>query len=467
MTIPIVFRLSGKQHESLKSHLFPGDNKEAAAFVLCGRRVSQRRHVLTGYKVHPIAYANCSQRTPVRLTWSTKEIPPLLEEASRKDLAVIKIHSHPKPVTDFSALDDESDTDFFNSVYGWMDNQLPHGSAVMLCDGRIFGRMVGPAGDFKDFQSVNIVGDDLQFWFKRDSEEANPPESLRRNAQAFGEGTTRLMQRLSIAVVGCSGTGSPVIEQLARLGVGRLVLIDPDIIEEKNLNRILNSGIEDIGKPKVKVLARAIDRMGFGTQVTTIAKDVFRPNVVKEIAECDAIFGCVDTVEGRHLLNRLATFYLIPYFDVGVRLKADGQGGIDNICGTVNYLQPGGSSLLSRKLYSEENLRAEGMRRTDPKSYAALRREKYISGINEERPAVVSVNMLYASMAVNEFLARIHPFRLDRNGEFAVYRFSLDQGELYKERDGNACPILLKFAGRGDMRPLLDRPELSETGEQS
>ena len=46
---------------------------------------------------------------------------------------------------------------------------------------------------------------------------------------------------MSIAVVGCSGTGSPVIEQLARLGVGRLVLVDPDRVEEKNLNRIVNA----------------------------------------------------------------------------------------------------------------------------------------------------------------------------------------------------------------------------------
>ena len=55
-----------------------------------------------------------------------------------------------------------------------------------------------------------------------------------------GQKTPKL-QNLSVAVVGCSGTGSPVIEQLARLGVGRLLLVDPDVVKVKNLNRILNT----------------------------------------------------------------------------------------------------------------------------------------------------------------------------------------------------------------------------------
>ena len=59
-----------------------------------------------------------------------------------------------------------------------------------------------------------------------------------RHAQAFGTGTTALLRNLSVAIVGCSGTGSIVAEQLARLGAGRLVLVDPDRVEEKNLNRI-------------------------------------------------------------------------------------------------------------------------------------------------------------------------------------------------------------------------------------
>ena len=172
-------------------------------------------------------------------------------------------------------------------------------------------------------------------------------------------------------MVGCSGTGSVVVEQLARLGVGRIVLVDPDVVEEKNLNRILNSGKEDVylGRPKVHVLASAIARMGLGQEVIPLQKNLLTPEAVRAVAECDVVFGCMDGVEGRHVLNRLATFYLMPYFDVGVRLDADGAGGIDRIAGAVHYLQPGLSSLLSRGVYDMERVDAEAMRRTDPEMY--------------------------------------------------------------------------------------------------
>jgi hypothetical protein len=67
----------------------------------------------------------------------------------------------------------------------------------------------------------------------------------------------------------------------------------------------------------------------------------------------------IASLEGRQLLNRIAVFYSIPYFDVGVRLVADGAGGVSHICGSVHYLQPDGSSLVSRGVVTEPGLRAE------------------------------------------------------------------------------------------------------------
>ena len=44
------------------------------------------------------------------------------------------------------------------------------------------------------------------------------------------------------------------------------------------------------------------------------------PEAVRAVTECDVVFSCMDGVEGCHVLNRLVTFYLMPYFDAGVRL---------------------------------------------------------------------------------------------------------------------------------------------------
>ena len=121
------------------------------------------------------------------------------------------------------------------------------------------------------------------------------------------------LQKLRIAVVGCSGTGSIVIEQLARNCVGTLVLVDPDIVEVKNLNRIINSTMFDARtqRKKVDVARDAIIKMEFGTTVETFADNLFNPDVVRAVAECDIVFGCVDTVDCRHLLNKISSFYLI------------------------------------------------------------------------------------------------------------------------------------------------------------
>lgn len=345
----------------------------------------------------------------------------------------------------------------------WLDSPAPHASLVLLPDGNIFGRSVTPDGTFADLDSIAVVADDLRFWFTACPAQSGVPEFTRRHAQALGAGTTSLLRRLSVAVVGCSGTGSPVVEQLVRLGVGRLVLVDPDVVEEKNLNRILHATLADAKakRPKVEVVAEAVRRAGLGTLVEPIQLNLLSPNAVRRVTGCDVAFGCMDSAEGRYLLNRLAVFYSLPYIDVGVRLEADGAGGISQICGTVQYLQLDGSSLLSRGAITMGAVQAEGLRRTDPVAYRDQVASKYITGVQEERPAVVSVNMHYATLAVLELLARLHDFRADGNGPFARFGSSLTDPRFEPVgADGEPCPILSKHVGRGDVTPLLDNAYL-------
>ena len=461
----VSLRLTQTDHAALKDHLLPGDGLEAVAVALVGRRRSRSRHALTVRSVVPIPYGECKVRTPDRITWSTQRLIPLLEEASKRDLAILKIHSHPGGYPQFSSVDDEADADLFNSVFGWTDSKFPHASAVMLPDGRMFGRAAMADGSFQPLDSILVPGDDLRFWVPEGVERV--AAFAQRHGQLFGAGTTQRLRQMAAAVIGCSGTGSPLIEQLARLGFGRLVLVDPDCIEERNLNRILNASREDayLKRPKVEVMARAIAAMGFATELEIFQTDLATPEAVKAVAECDVVFGCMDGVEGRHLLNRLAAFYVLPYFDVGVRLEADGKGGIDEACGAVHYLRPDGSTLQDRKVYMPAQLKAAGLRRTDPKAYRDQLRAGYIHGVEEDRPAVISINMQMASTAVNEFLARLHPYRHDNNAESAIVRTSFIQGAEYREGEPPASGMFARDIARGDVSPLLSMPELSEAEE--
>jgi ThiF family len=457
--------LTRSQHSELMAHLHPRDGKEAVAFALCGRLAGTTVHRLMVHKLLMIPYELCSHRAFDRVSWPTEPIIPFLKEAAKYSLALVKFHGHHKDYPHFSKVDDISDQDLFPSIYGWVDGDMPHASAILLSNGRLHGRAVGLEGEFTPLEAINIIGDDLTFDYPYISDEdlnTEVPEFALRHAQAFGEATYKRLHNLSIAVVGYSGIGSPVVEQLARLGVGRLIIVEPDYIETKNLNRILNSTAQDATRQVLKtdVARRAIEAMGLGTEVITISENLFNPAVITAVAECDVVFGCMDTVDGRYLLNKLSTFYLIPYFDVGVRLEADGQGGIDQISGGVHYLQPGLSSLWSRGVFTLEDVRVAGLKRKQPDEYIEQVKSKYIVGVQEDRPAVISVNMFYAALAVNEFLARLHPYRLDPNEQFAINRLSLSHKLWLTELEGEPCPTLSKYMGRGDMTPLLNMPEL-------
>jgi hypothetical protein len=458
----VTLRLTQNQHAALKSHLLPDDGLEAVAVALCGRRRGRSRQALTVQQIVPIPYGDCSVRTPGRVTWSTHHLIPLLERAAARDLAILKIHSHPGGFPQFSSIDDATDADIFNSVFGWTDSVFPHASAVMLPDGGMFGRARTRDGTFRPLDSILVPGDNISFWLPE--QEGRVAAFAQRHAQLFGAGTTSRLRRMAAAVIGCSGTGSPLIEQLARLGFGRLVLVDPDFVEERNLNRIVNAWREHayLKRPKVEVMARAIAAMGFGTEVEIIHADLATPVAVKSVAECDVVFGCMDGVEGRHLLNRLAAYYVLPYFDVGVRLDSDGQGGITEACGAVHYLRPDGSTLQDRNVYTLGRLKAEGLRRTDPEAYRDQLRAGYIHGVEEDRPAVISINMQMASIAVNEFLARLHPYRNDDNAESAIVRYSFIHPAEYREPEPVASGMFTAHVGKGDIEPLLSMPELSE-----
>lgn len=237
----VVLRLTGRQHKALYDHLYPGDGKEAVALALCGRRLGEAgngdwgsRHILTVNEVVPVPHEACHERTPSRVAWPTDAVMPALDKAARKGLAVVKVHSHPTGYMSFSEYDDESDRVLFPSIMGWVDDDGPHASAVMLPDDVMFARAMYT--DTKGgtcvtpVKTITVAGDDLRFWHRDDEGLATQVDYMAHgftdsHAQAFGTGTTAALRNLSVAVIGVSGTGSPIVEMLARLGVGELILV--------------------------------------------------------------------------------------------------------------------------------------------------------------------------------------------------------------------------------------------------
>jgi hypothetical protein len=458
-------KISGEDYSLLKDHLFPVDGKEAIAVALCGRHIDKNYHCLYVHDIILIPNQDCTIREKNIIQWSTLKLLPFLKRLSKGEFGILKIHSHPTGITEFSLQDDVSDKELFDSVFGWTNSIYPHVSAIMLSNGKIFGRFIFEDLHFEPISKISIAGDIIEYFDENENKNINPDFALRA-IQTFGDETYRKLAQLKIAVIGCSGTGSPVIEQLVRLGVGELVLVDPDIMEFKNLTRIINSKFSDAeeGKPKVQVISEVIKNMGLGTKVKTFQKNLFDDvEMLKTILKCDIVFGCMDSVDGRFLLNQLCSFYLLPYFDVGVKLEADGMGGIKQIVASLHYLQPGRSSLITRGMFDMDDVKAASQYRKCPEEFLELRKNAYIKNVRVNSPAVISINMTVASHAINDFLNRIHPFKVESPGSYASSTIDITEGYIInsKEEDFEIDYYLKKKSGRGDMTPFIELPELS------
>ena len=434
-----------EQYRRLVSHLFPGDGLEAGAVVLCGRCAAGDRLRLVTREVLAVPLS-ASRRTRDSLAWPSAEyLVPLAERLENEELSLVLAHSHPGGHEGFSRVDDRADMSVLGSVASWIDDGGPNGSMVALPNGEVVGRTYRPDDGFVPIRRLTIVGREIRTLGLPDVE---VPMWGSRVAQTFGRGTWAALQSLCVGVVGCSGTGSLVVEQLARTGVGELVLVDPKRLHQRNLNRILGATESDAaaGCFKVDVMARGISAIGSGTKVTPLAVSIHDRSAALALAGCDVIFGCVDSVEGRYILDVLANAYVAPYFDVGVHIEPDGNGGIKSAVAAAHYVVPGGSSLLSRGVYTAEQLAGEGTRRVDPDFDQEEEAPRYLASVGESQPAVMPLNMLAAALGVTDLLARLHGFRMEGP---EIQRLSLVHGSYFTESSSDPCPTMQRWIGRG------------------
>ncbi|MER8649651.1 ThiF family adenylyltransferase [Mesorhizobium sp. M0586] len=452
--------LTGDDHQALKGHLICGDGNEAAAILLCKTTSGDRRRLLVR-KMILVPHDACPVRTPVRIVWPGDYIEEAIDQAEQDGLLVILIHSHPGGRLEFSEVDDESDRATMSALFAAFGEQ--HGSAIMTPDGAIRARLYGPHKGSKPVDLVTVAGDDIRYWWN----DAVTDAELAPWPLPFTGGMRDQLGRLSIAVIGVSGTGSLTAEQLARMGA-KVTLVDFDRVEHKNLNRIINATLADAeaNRPKVDMFAAAVESYRGPGAASPIAGTIASREAVLAVSQCDVIFSCVDTQEARQIADLIASAFLIPLFDVGVviptRKVGDDGVAIADVCGRIDYVQPGGATLADRLVFTPEGLRAEWLRRADPDAFKEEQEAGYIKGLVEQAPSVISLNMRASSSVVMEYIARTFPFRHDPNRRFARTMFSLAASEEEYLGEDEFARDAANDTARGDEEPLLGIPALGK-----
>lgn len=157
------------------------------------------------------------------------------------------------------------------------------------------------------------------------------PERYQRNLGTVGwDGQAQLLQA-TVAVVGAGGLGGWVIETLARMGIGHLILIDGDRFEENNLNRQLGCTEDTIGEAKVTCLAERVAKINAAVEVTEKETWLDEDNAKDLIADAKVVVDALDTVPTRLILQEAAAALQIPLV----------HGAIAGYTGEITTIFPG------------------------------------------------------------------------------------------------------------------------------
>lgn len=152
---------------------------------------------------------------------------------------------------------------------------------------------------------------------------------LTRTYDTWGQETQNTISRLRVGIVGLGSVGCIVAETMARIGITQVTLIDPDRVEEHNLDRLIYATAKDIGELKVDLAARAMkhNATAEGFQVIALPVSVHHRAGYKAALDCDILFSCVDRPVPRDVLNYIANAHLIPVIDGGVAVETNEQEG--------------------------------------------------------------------------------------------------------------------------------------------
>lgn len=440
--------------------------KEQSAYILFGNVnieadpwTGKARKRLVSHKVIPIPEGEKISSSGIHVTWSTRTFVKLLKQAETENLTLGIVHSHPSSNAFFSEQDTLNEKDLLKILMNKFGIKHSFASIVVGGDGSICARLWTTPKQELHSRRVIISGRKLVFHGLPTITDVN---IFDRQARLFGPGFNSVVKGLNVGIVGCGGTGSPTAMLLARLGVGRILLIDDDTIELSNLNRVHGSRRSDAENniPKVDVIAREINIADLGTEVATFKVWVGNHQVRDALKSCDVIFGCTDDHDGRLFLNRLAYFYGIPVIDMGVRIIPASKNRPYEMTGRVTLITPGTPCLLCRGLISPVKAREEALKRTDPVEFERRKAEAYVLGGDDPAPVVVTFTTETACMAVNELLQGITAFK-GENGMKAgrLRRFDITEDRTNTCLPKPECPQCSgsDFWGRADVTPFLFR----------
>lgn len=394
--------------QRLRSELVQEDELERFAYLYCG----QTGEELTAAEV------NLVDRDDLEVISQGACRPDLdverdhIQACINDGLIPVMVHSHPfadRP--GFSGVDVAT----IGNYHTWLAGLYPDTPFGFIVIGRngIATTVYDPDQDkFVDLP-VTVLGEwVLEQEWALPSEHSDTGATIDRgrydrNIRAMTDDGQQAIASTSVAIIGCGGIGSVLVEELARLGVRQFTLIDPDTIEASNLPRLVGAFPEHVGRPKVTVLQNHLWHIAPNSETTTVQQPV--QDAAEYLNDVDVIIAGVDQVSARMWLNEYAVRHLTPYIDAGSIIETGDDEVVETMDGYVQTIVPGVNACfdcLDRG--DHEQARIEQLSEDELEEQLA---RGYIEDSDlAPEPAVIHLNGTVASLAVNEFAKLVTGF---------------------------------------------------------
>ncbi|MGH3976215.1 MAG: HesA/MoeB/ThiF family protein [Pseudonocardiaceae bacterium] len=408
--------LSSSLWSQLRDHLLPTSNKperwrenEQMAFILAAPNMSANRIRLVGHELLRAQPTDLDHQSPSGISPNGQFVANTLTRCRQEGWSLIEVHSHPFDEgsrTTFSGVDWSNDQMKMPRLASMLPAPFYHATMVVgqaSLDAHYYQRVTGTILPVRQVTIVGSFSDDSPllryFPVSSPAPEPVPSQDARRSRQIplLGAATQEALSKARVAVVGVGGLGSFVALELAYLGVGHLILIDPDLVELSNLNRLIGARPDDVGRYKVDVFRELIKRVAPDVAVTAVAAPLLDSHALDHAKAADVLLGCVDSHGARLSLNHLSIRYLIPLIDAGTGARLGTDGLATRLGGQVQVVAPGVGCLECRGFIHPQRAAYD---LAPPAVQEYERSHGY--GTEETMPSVIFLNGVVASTQVAE-----------------------------------------------------------------
>ena len=132
------------------------------------------------------------------------------------------------------------------------------------------------------------------------------------------------LKNSTVCVVGVGGLGNPITSRLAAMGVGKLRVVDRDVIELSNLHRQTMFNEDDVGQVKVEVAAKKLKKINPEVEIEALPISINDYTALDVVEGCDVVVDALDSVNARYSLNKACVEKNIP-FVTGAAVGVTGQ----------------------------------------------------------------------------------------------------------------------------------------------